>query len=276
VNRVLPYQGARQLFGPKIVPLVIRLAADADQYREPFAGGFPTGLSILHRRPDLHGWINDRDPTVAAFWWCVRYVPEELIARIEQASEPTVEMYKSFHLWLQGVIRVPPRDEIVETAYRRLTVQYMSARHWGGGIRGGLHQTGAEILTSRWNPKRIIYRILLTHYRLASCEVEVTGFDFERPIRDETTRAVIFCDPPYYNHHNIYPYSMSLEDHERLATLLRQTPHSWVMTVGDHPEMRRLYDGCQNEHLGFNNVMIWREGHRSAGIRIVRDPDSTA
>ena len=37
--------------------------------------------------------------------------------------------------------------------------------------------------------------------------------------------------------------TVNLDDHERLADLLRQTTHDWLLTYQDHPAVWELYEG---------------------------------
>jgi DNA adenine methylase len=62
-------------------------------------------------------------------------------------------------------------------------------------------------------------------------------------IEDTSRHAVLFLDPPYFGDKNLYRYDFDGDDHERLADLLRQTPHDWLMTYEDHPAVWELYEG---------------------------------
>src|SRR5215467_1995003 len=45
-------------------------------------------------------------------------------------------------------------------------------------------------------------------------------------------------------------------DHARLAEMLRLTPHRWVLTYGDHPRIRMLYEWARIETLGERELLI--------------------
>ena len=53
---------------------------------------------------------------------------------------------------------------------------------------------------------------------------------------------MLFIDPPYFDK-NLYRYDFDDDDHERLARLLKETPHNWLVTHEDHPAVWELYDG---------------------------------
>jgi DNA adenine methylase len=52
---------------------------------------------------------------------------------------------------------------------------------------------------------------------------------------------VLFFDPPYFDKPQLY--RCGFDDHERLAHLLKQTPHDWLLTYQDDPEVWELYEG---------------------------------
>jgi DNA adenine methylase len=260
---LFPYLGSRRLFKRHILPIVLRHADHVTVYREPFCGGASIGLMMMSRRPDLGFWLNDRDFTVASLWWSARYRHQDLIALV-RAFTPTVTAFQEWHSYLRGVVRLPETaDELVTAGFGRLAIQYMSARSWGGGIRGGLLQMGQETVDDRWNSEGIERKISIVHERLDRLDVRISGYDFGHVIEDTTERAILFVDPPFLGYENNYTYEMSEQDHHRLADLLGQTRHRWVLTAGDHPVIRRLYRWAKCQHIGFNNLLIYPRTSRT-------------
>jgi DNA adenine methylase len=254
---LFPYMGSRRLFKPYILPMVLQHAEGVTAFREPFCGGASIGLMVMSRRPDLGYWLNDKDVTVASLWWSARYQPEELIARVH-AFTPTVKAFQEWKTYIDGVVRLPEREEDLVTAgFGRLVIQYTSGCAWGGGVRGGLLQMGGDTVDGRWNPEGIARKVQIVHERLKRLDVRISAYDFARPIEDTTERAILFVDPPYLGYANNYTHSLSDEDHQRLADLLGETKHKWVMTAGDHPVIRRLYRWAQCDYIGFNNLLIY-------------------
>jgi hypothetical protein len=150
---LIPYLGSRRHFKPRILPHLMRAVSDGVvvEYREPFVGGGVVGLAMMSRCPNIGFWLNDRDFTVSALWWSVRYRPNDLADRV-RAFTPTVAAFLDWKNYLSGVVRLPETaEELVEAAFGRLVIQYTSGRAWGGGMRGGLAQAGQEGVASRWN-----------------------------------------------------------------------------------------------------------------------------
>jgi DNA adenine methylase len=143
-------------------------------------------------------------------------------------------------------------SEIVEVGFKQLALNRISFSGLGtmsGGPLGGREQKSKSTIGSRWNPERLCgdlasiqarwtgeYLPLQIH---ASC---CTNFDFAELIKDETCPALLYLDPPYFIEGNkLYQCGFSRDDHERLASLLRETPYAWVLSYDDCSEIRELY-----------------------------------
>ena len=73
---------------------------------------------------------------------------------------------------------------------------------------------------------------------------------FRMCFRNWDTPETLFCDPPYYGL-DYYRHNFSEQDHRDLRGVLEKTEGRWLLTYGDHPEVRRLYEGfkkvCEQE-----------------------------
>jgi DNA adenine methylase len=98
------------------------------------------------------------------------------------------------------------------------------------------------------------------HERLERLDVQITAYDFAHLIEDTRRESLLYCDPPFLEYTHNYTYGMTTEDHQRLADLLGTTKHRWLLSIGDHPVIRRLYRWAQKEHIGFNNLLIYPRG----------------
>lgn len=80
------------------------------------------------------------------------------------------------------------------------------------------------------------------HERLKS--VEIDYLDFRRCIENrDGPETFMFLDPPYLDTEQYRVGKFTLEDHKALAELLSKAQGKWLMTVGDHREVRELYFG---------------------------------
>jgi site-specific DNA-adenine methylase len=101
-----------------------------------------------------------------------------------------------------------------------------------------------------------IKKIRFLHRRLNRVETRITAFDFRRLINDTKEPALIYCDPPYISSGKQYRYGFSPADHERLADILRHTPHHWVVSYGHHAEICRLYWWARIERITESELLI--------------------
>jgi hypothetical protein len=137
-------------------------------------------------------------------------------------------------------------DARARLGFYQLAWSQMRSRGWGQGPRGGWDQR-IPVIGERWSQRYIVRKVETISDRLGGADrTKITCFDFEPLITDTSRRAVLFLDPPYFDKGSLYRYDMDEDDHHRLARLLKQTPHSWLLTYEDHPMVRELYGEWAN------------------------------
>jgi DNA adenine methylase len=52
----------------------------------------------------------------------------------------------------------------------------------------------------------------------------------------------MFLDPPYLDAEEYRLGVFTLQDHTDLADILRHARSKWLLTIGDHPKIRKLYN----------------------------------
>ncbi|MBW8017427.1 MAG: DNA adenine methylase [Planctomycetes bacterium] len=79
------------------------------------------------------------------------------------------------------------------------------------------------------------------HKRLDGVFVE--NLDFEDCIRRyDRKHTAFYCDPPYLETHG-YKTPFDIEDHKRLAKTLKKIKGKFMLSINDHPDIRKLYKG---------------------------------
>lgn len=249
------YTGTKSLLRPNILRVLLPLGEAAQEYREPFVGGGAIALSMMSRQPNLVHWLNDRDPAVACIWWTIQDHCQVMIARVE-AFRPSIDEFDRLKSLVDDVIRVP-RDEaeIVEVGFASFALGYMRFNGFGGGMRGGRAQM-LDRIGERWKPESIVRTIDLIHRRLQRLNPRISGYDYSRLLAEADHHVVLYVDPPYLGASSTYRYGFTREDHERLADLLGNSRHSWCLSYGDQPEIRRLYRWARIEEIGYRNLLI--------------------
>jgi DNA adenine methylase len=254
--------GSKHLARAQILPFLLRLLKDAEEYREPFIGAGAIALSVMSRYPQMPCWINDRDPAIAALWWAVKEFPDELIRRVRE-FHPNVPDFRAFSTAIDAIDTLPEsRAAIIELGFQQLAVATMRWSGHGGSPRGGYRQQCPRI-GERWSTNWLTDKLTLICERLNAADTRITSLDFAPLIEDTSRRAVIFLDPPYFDTGGDYRYKFKPADHRRLAALLRKTPLPWVLTYRDCPEVRRLYVWATIGGVYIKTVVIMRPNHGS-------------
>src|ERR1700712_2090169 len=223
------YPGGKHKFRAAILPLLQDEKFLTCQYREPFVGAGGIGLQMMvagHRT----AWINDRDVGIWALWYSVKHHSNELVARI-MAYTPSIEDFLPFKKYLLADPKPQSKDEIIQTAFRKLVIHQTSFSGLGvmsGGPLGGRHQQKC-LVNSRWSPRSICRKIRDINAMLG--EVDVSNTDFSALITDQSKRALLYLDPPYYMQGpKLYQHGFEHADHVRLRDLLRATPYHWILS----------------------------------------------
>jgi DNA adenine methylase len=219
------------------------------EYREPFFGGGAIGLEVLEKIPAIeYIAINDFDPAVASLWTAVIQLPDQLIQVVKTFS-PSVQAFNSFKsklLQLNTATFQNNPAQILDIALMKLALHQMSYSGLGtkaGGPMGGQNPTDPAAIACRWSPAHLEKEILKTS-RLISSRAVTTGGCMSQDFSDlfAGDPAMIYLDPPYFEQGgNLYQHAFSSRDHLRLAKLLQETQHQWLLSYDDCPFIRDLY-----------------------------------
>lgn len=255
------YPGGKAKFQDKIEDkLLARSQREGLQYREPFFGGGGIGLKFLESNPFIKDvWINDRDVGIACLWSSVFAYPDFLIDEIKE-FEPHPDKFYSFKEELLALDTMPSDPAgIVDVGFKKLAVHQLSFSGLGtkaGGPLGGKSQESKYKIDCRWSPLYLIKKIKSFNDLFSDLNIQYgycTDLDYETLVRDDSRKAFLYLDPPYFNKGNeLYQYGFKIEDHERLARILERSPHDWVLSYDDCPEIRKLYSWATVEQINAN------------------------
>ncbi len=258
---MIRYPGGKSKFQSKIVDaLLIRSLETGLQYREPFFGGGGIGLKFLEIWTHVKDvWINDRDVGIACLWSSVLAYPQLLVNEIGM-FEPHPDKFYSFKEELLALHMMPTDPvDIVNIGFKKLAVHQLSFSGLGtkaGGPLGGKSQESKYKIDCRWSPNYLIKKIRRFSDMFSDLKVQYgycTALDFSVLVQDDTRKAILYLDPPYFNKGSeLYQHSFNTEDHEYLAHLLERSPHDWVLSYDDCPEIRKLYSWASIEQINAN------------------------
>ncbi|MBX9880075.1 MAG: DNA adenine methylase [Candidatus Obscuribacterales bacterium] len=228
----LRYPGGKQKAISKIAKM---LPKKIGEYREPMVGG---GSVYLHAKANHLAdsyWINDKFKELVSFWrigqdkkLCKKLVAD--LSKLHGSFRSGAQIKKYF----QKARLEQPRDR-----YRQALLFFFFNRvTFSGTTRAGGFSSQASL--DRFTESSIMRLIGLPE---ALAGTKITNVDFEDVITKPGKDVFLFLDPPYYLSSNLYGRNGSLHefDHERLAKLLKDSRHRFLITYDDCPEVRRLY-----------------------------------
>ena len=236
------HPGSKFVAAHRILPILAPMLDGADEYREPFVGAGSIAVAVMGLYPQISAWLNDGDPAIASLWAATRNTPTRVSQQVLDFLNPSVAAFDLFGRLIKARDDMPSdADARARLGFYQLAWSQMRSRGWGQGPRGGWDQR-IPVIGERWSQRYIVRKVETISDRLGGADrTKITCHDFEPLITDTSRRAVLFLDPPYFGKGSLYRYDMDEDDHHRLARLLKQTPHSWVMTYEDHPMVWELY-----------------------------------
>jgi site-specific DNA-adenine methylase len=241
------HPGSKSVATHRILPILAPMLDGVDEYREPFVGAGPIAVAIMGQYPQMSVWLNDNDPAIASLWAATRNTHTRLCQQVLDFQRPSVAAFDLFGRLIKARIEVPKNaDARARLGFYYLAWSQMRSRGWGQGPRGGWDQR-TPIIGERWSQQYIARKVETISDRLGGeAKTKITCCDFEALIIDTSRRAVLFLDPPYFDKGSLYRYEMDGDDHYRLASLLKRTPHFWVLIYEDHPMVWELYGQWAN------------------------------
>ena len=115
---------------------------------------------------------------------------------------------------------------------------YLQKNSFGGLILNQKFHYGVT-QASNYNPERIPQIIEQTHKRLARVQVESLPYERVLEKYDRPT-TLFYLDPPYWRR-KLYKFNFTDTDFEELDRRLRALKGKFLLSLDDHPEVRRIF-----------------------------------
>ncbi|WP_027670528.1 DNA adenine methylase [Rheinheimera baltica] len=244
----LRYPGGKSKLTAYVLETMKLNGLEGASYVEPFAGGGAIAWYLLLNNHARRVYINDLDPAIHAFWYCVLYKTDELSELIRTTPVTMDEWYKQ-----RDIYREKP------TGYLKLgfATFFLNRTNRSGiikaGVIGGLEQNGTYKLDCRFNKERLIEQINAIAVRRA--DIRLTNLDatqfIEEYVPDIEGLALINIDPPYYvKGKGLYQNFFEHDDHYRLFESIKRIKQPWIVTYDDTPEICGIYAEYSPESFG--------------------------
>ena len=237
VSPIAPYVGGKRALAKQLVE---RISAHPHTlYAEPFVG---MGGVFLRRnwRPRAEV-INDISGDVVTLF--------RILQRHYQSFLDELKWRLASRAEFDRLMAVDP-DTLTDLE-RAARFLYLQRQGFGGKVIGRTfgvdYQRGA-----RFDLTKLVPMLEEVHDRLSGVIIErLTWQEFiahyDRP------GTLFYLDPPYFGTEHYYGHGVfSTADYEALRGALAASESSWIMSINDHPEIRRIFAGCEMQEVGLH------------------------
>ncbi|WP_121319304.1 DNA adenine methylase [Paraburkholderia sp. RAU2J] len=206
---------------------LIPLFPQHDCYVEVFCGG--AALYFLRPMPAPVEVINDINGELVNLYRVVQNHLEEFVRQFKYAISSR-QVFK----WHQQTL-----PETLTDIQRAARFYYLQQHAFGGKVDGQTFGTATTVPSV--NLLRIEENLSAAHLRLAGVHIENQPWHtcVERYDRPHT---FFYCDPPYWQTEG-YGVDFPFENYERMASLMRSCKGKMMVSINDHPDIRRAFEG---------------------------------
>lgn len=201
-------------------------------YVELFAGG----AALFFMRPPAEvEVINDVNGDLVNLYRVVKNHLEEFVRQFKWALSS-----RQVFEWTKGT---PP--ETLTDIQRAARFFYLQQQAFGGRVDG--QSWGTATTAPPINLLRIEENLSAAHLRLAGAYIEHQSWEqcmdrYDRP------HTLFYADPPYWQTEG-YGVAFPWEQYERLAARMRTLKGKAIVSLNDHPDIRRAFAGFDMETL---------------------------
>jgi len=229
VAPVAPYIGGKRNLAKRICAIIDEIPHDL--YAEPFVG--MGGVFFRRKQAPRNEVINDVSQDVTTLFRILqRHYPQFLdVLKFQISSRREFERLSAVN---------PDTLTDLERAARFL---YLQRTAFGGKVHGRNFAMSKSTRGSRFNLTRIVPMLEDVHERLCDVTIERMSFDKFIPTYDRAG-VLFYLDPPYFTNETDYGDGVfSTADFDALADILRRLKGRFVLSLNDHPEVRRIFSG---------------------------------
>lgn len=220
---IIPWMGGKRRLADKLIPLFPR----HECYVEVFCGG--AALYFMRPVPAPTEVVNDLNGELINLYRVVQNHLEEFVRQFKWAISSR-QIFK----WHQLA-----QPETLTDIQRAARFYYLQQHAFGGKVSGqnfGTATTGSPI-----NLCRIEENLSAAHLRLAGTYVEnLPWLDCMK--RYDRSHTFFYCDPPYWQTEG-YGVDFGFEQYEQMADFMRNCKGKVMVSINDHPDIRRAFNG---------------------------------
>ena len=202
-------------------------------YVELFCGG--AALYFLREKAAKVEVINDSNGELTNLYRVVQHHPDEFMRQFTWGLSS-----RTAFRWQQ---MTPP--ETLTDIERAARFYFLQQHAFGGRVAS--HSFGTATTTPSVNFSRLEEKLRAAHHRLAGTFIENLPWQecmrlYDRP------HTFFYADPPYWKMEG-YGVPFGIEQYEELAEFMRTCKGKVLLSINDHPDMRRIFAGFPMKEL---------------------------
>lgn len=249
----LRYPGGKTKLYDKVVGILKQNELQDVIYVEPFCGGSGLAIKLLLCNDASSIVINDINPAIFAFWYCVLNMTEELCSRITECSITIGERDRQIR-----ILRDVSSHSTIDTGFATLFLNRTSISGiLSAGPIGGRDQAGEDRLDARFKKKVLkekITTIAAQKEKISIYNLDVLEFIDKVLPMYEPDKLFLNFDPPYVKKGKaLYLNHFSTEDHKRLRDKVSQCDRYWIVTYDYNDSILDLYSSFYYERIQLNH-----------------------
>ncbi len=246
---IIPWIGGKRRLADRLIPLF----PQHECYVEVFCGG--AALYFLRPAPAPVEVINDINGELVNLYRVVQHHLEEFVRQFKWALSSR-QVFK----WLQDI---PPAT--MTDIQRAARFYYLQHHAFGGKVAG--QSFGTATTAPAVNLLRIEESLSAAHLRLDGTTIENLPWQ-ECLARYDRAHTFFYMDPPYWKTEG-YGVPFEWAQYEQMADLVRSAKGKVMISINDHPEVRRVFDGLVYHDLGIKYAVANNHGSASESRELV-------
>ena len=201
-------------------------------------------------------WVNDGDRSTYSFWKHLHKSPGKM------------------QKWIMEKKKAHPTEAAAENLFHWCCENIDTADDFEVGcmwfILNRISYDGDGIFTStvKFSDAQIA-KLKRTGELLQSVDLTVTNYDYSALLSSSSKNTFVFLDPPYQLEKNRCRYGQLHREfnHDVFSMLVKESPHKWMVTYNDIPEIRQRFEGFKTETL----TMKYKKGGKTAVELVIKN-----
>ncbi|MEX0732830.1 MAG: DNA adenine methylase [Aquisalimonadaceae bacterium] len=248
---IIPWIGGKR----RLAPAVLSKFGEHTCYVEPFCGA---AAIFFAKEPAEVEVINDINGDLVNLYRVVKHHLEEFVRQFKWALSS-----RQIYEWEK--LTAPETLTDIQRAARFFYLQKLA---FGGRVDGQSFGT-ATTTGPRLNLLRLEEDLSQAHLRLTAAYIE--NLPWEEVVRRyDRPHTLHYLDPPYWQTEG-YGVGFPFSEYEGMARLAREVEGSMLISINDHPDIRRVFDGLHMEGLAIRYTVGGGQGTAARELLIWND-----